>query len=169
MLYPHSRTWLTRIVGGNVDRRLSYQHIRGVLAYAYDLGDGWSVGVGLHGSVSRLRTDHLTLSFSGAEANHEWNNALGAGFGAGLYKKWDRWAWGLNYTSRHWTESMDDYGDLLRNALDTPRTLQTGLAGRPPTGSSSPSTTNGSTGRASRPTAATSFPRAGSRGGTSTG
>jgi len=126
--YPHSRTWLTRLAGGNVDRRLSYQHIRGVLAYAYDLGDGWSLGVGLHGSLSRLRTDHLTLSFSGAEANHEWENSLGAGFGAGVYKKWDRWAWGLNYTSRHWTEAMDDYGDLLRNVLDTPRTVQTGVA-----------------------------------------
>lgn len=128
--YPHSRTWLTRLVGGNVDRRLSYQHLRGVLAYAHDLGNGWSAGFGLHGSLSRLRTDHLTLSFSGAEANHAWENALGAGFGLGLYKKWDRWAWGLNYVSRHWTQTMKDYGDLLRNALDTPQTLQTGVAWR---------------------------------------
>lgn len=126
--YPHSRTWLTRLVGGNGDRRLSYQHLRGVLACAHDLGGGWSVGLGVHGSLSRLRTDHLTLSFSGAEANHAWENALGAGFGLGLYKKWDRWAWGLNYVSRHWTQTMKAYEDLLRNALDTPQTVQTGVA-----------------------------------------
>ncbi|HPA42267.1 MAG TPA: hypothetical protein PKV69_09660, partial [Candidatus Hydrogenedentes bacterium] len=40
--FPHSRTWFSQLLGQNCDRRLSYQHIRGVLAYGLELGDGWS-------------------------------------------------------------------------------------------------------------------------------
>ncbi|HOH51128.1 MAG TPA: outer membrane protein transport protein [Candidatus Hydrogenedentes bacterium] len=126
--FPHSRTWFSQLLGQNCDRRLSYQHIRGVLSYGLELGNGWSVGAGLHGSLSRFRTDHLTLSFRPAEMAHEWDHALGAGFGVGLYKRWDKWSWGVNYSSRHWTDAMHEYGDLLRSALDTPRTVQTGVA-----------------------------------------
>ncbi len=126
--YPHSRTWLSQILGANCDRRLGYQHIRGVLAYGYEFDNGWAVGLGLHGSLSRFRTDHLTLNLRAAQENHEWDEAWGAGFGLGIYKRWEKWAWGINYTSRHWTKAMDKYGDLLSSALDTPRTVQTGLA-----------------------------------------
>lgn len=125
--YPHSRNIISRIFGNN-DRRLNYQHIRLVLAYAKELGDGWSLGFGLHGSVSRFQTDHITLKLRCAEFDNEWDEALGAGFGIGIYKKWERWAFGLVYNSRHWTQSMNEYDDLLKSPLDTPHVVQAGVA-----------------------------------------
>lgn len=127
--YPHSRTIMGRLLG-NTDRRLSYQHIRGVLSYAYRFDNGWSVGLGLHLSLNRFRTDHITLGLSGAEYNNKWDSALGAGLGFGVYRAWDKLSVGLNYSSRHWTEAMSKYADLLSAPLDTPRTLQVGIAYR---------------------------------------
>ncbi|NLN94494.1 MAG: porin [Candidatus Hydrogenedens sp.] len=127
--YAHSRTWLGRLQG-NTDRRLSYQHIRGVLSYAYRFDNDWSLGVGLHLSLNRFRTDHITLGMRGAKYDNKWDNALGAGVGFGVYRAWEKLSVGLSYSSRHWTQSMDKYSDLLRSPLDTPRTLQVGLAYR---------------------------------------
>ncbi len=126
--YPHSRNILSRLFAGNADRRLAYQHVRGVLAYAHKFDNGWSLGFGLHLSMNRFRTDHITLGLTPAKYNNEWDNAWGAGFGLGVYRHWDRFALGLNYSSRHWTEPMDKYSDLLRSPLDTPRVVQAGIA-----------------------------------------
>lgn len=126
--YPYSRNIISRLVGGNGDRKLAYQHIRGVLAYAHEFENGWAVGLGLHLSVNRFRSDHLTLSLRSAHNDNNWDNSLGAGFGVGFYKHWDRFAVGLNYSSRHWTERMDKYNDLLSSPLDTPRVVQAGIA-----------------------------------------
>ncbi len=126
--YEGSRTWFSRIFQGNTDRRLSYQHIRGVLSYAYPFDNGWAIGASLHGSISRFRTDHLTLSFNPCRGDFEWDSSLGAGFGLGIYKSWERFSIGAAYSSRHWTETMDKYTDLLANALDTPRVVQAGFA-----------------------------------------
>jgi|LSQX01.1.fsa_nt_gb long-subunit fatty acid transport protein len=126
--YPHSRNIISRLVGGNCDRRLAYQHFRGVLSYAYEFENGWAVGLGLHVSMNRFRTDHLTLSLRGAHNDNKWDDAYGAGFGVGFYKRWDQLAFGLNYSSRHWTESMRKYNDLLSAPLDTPRVVQAGFA-----------------------------------------
>ncbi|HOZ46270.1 MAG TPA: outer membrane protein transport protein [Candidatus Hydrogenedentes bacterium] len=126
--YPHSRNLVSRIFSGNADRRLSYQHMRLVLAYGYRFDNGWAIGAGLHGSLSRFKTDHITLRFSPCEADYDWEDALGAGFNLGVYKKWDRFAVGAAYTSRHWTQGMDDYDDLLNSPLDTPHIFQGGIA-----------------------------------------
>lgn len=126
--YPHSRNILGRLFEGNSDRRLAYQHIRGVLAYAYEFENGWSLGLGLHLSYNRFRTDHITLGLMPAQNDNDWDSSLGAGLGIGFYKHWDRFAFGLNYSSRHWTEAMEKYEDLLSSPLDTPRVVQTGIA-----------------------------------------
>lgn len=126
--YAHSRNIVSRLFEGNADRRLAYQHIRGVLAYAYEFENGWAVGLGLHLSLNRFRTDHITLSMTPAHNDNHWDSSFGAGFGIGFYKHWDRFAVGLNYSSRHWTEAMDDYTDLLSSPLDTPRVVQAGIA-----------------------------------------
>lgn len=127
--YPHSRTWLG-LLQGNADRRLSYQHIRGVLSYAYRFDNGWSLGLGLHLSLNRFRTDHITLGLSCAERSNRWDQSLGAGLGFGVYRAWEKLSVGMSYSSRHWTQSMRKYSDLLSSPLDTPRTIQLGLAYR---------------------------------------
>jgi len=126
--YPHSRNIISRLFDGNGDRRLAYQHFRGVLAYGHEFDNGWALGVGLHLSLSRFRTDHLTLGLSTASYDNQWDSAFGAGLGVGVYRRWERFAIGANYTSRHWTESMDKYEDLLKSPLDMPRSFQIGMA-----------------------------------------
>ena len=126
--YPHSRNIVTRLFQGNGDRRLGYQHLRGVLAYAYEFDNGWALGFGLHVSLSRFRSDHLTLKLRPAEYDNEWDDAYGAGFGVGVYRKWDKFAVGINYNPRHWVQSMTKYRDLLANTLDSPQFIQAGIA-----------------------------------------
>lgn len=126
--YPNSRNIVSRFFHGNKDRRLAYQHIRGVLAYAYEFDNGWSVGLGLHLSLNRFRTDHLTLGLTTAAYRNQWDHAYGAGLGVGVYRSWERLAVGVNFSSRHWTESMKKYSDLLSSPLDTPRVAQAGIA-----------------------------------------
>lgn len=126
--FPHSRNILGRLFEGNTDRRLTYQHIRGVLSYAYEFDNGWAVGAGLHLSYNRFRTDHITLGLTPAQFDNQWDATWGAGFGVGFYKRWERFAVGLNFSSRHWTATMDKYRDLLSSPLDTPRVVQAGIA-----------------------------------------
>lgn len=124
--FPHSRNLLSRLF--NADRRLDYQHLRAVVAYAYEFENGWALGAGLHGSLSRFRSDHITLGLLPAQAGNDWDEAFGAGFNIGVYRSWERWAFGATYTTRHWTQSLDKYSDLLRYTLDTPQIFQIGLS-----------------------------------------
>lgn len=126
--YQASRNIISRVFHGNRDRRLAYQHIRGVVAYGYEFDNGWAVGLGLHLSMSRFRTDHLTLGLSTASYENQWDDAYGLGLGIGVYRRWDKLAIGANYSSRHWTEAMKKYDDLLSSPLDTPRVVQAGIA-----------------------------------------
>ncbi len=126
--YPYSRNIFSRLVQGNQDRRLSYQHVRGVLAYSHEFDNGWAVGLGLHLSLSRFRSDHITLRALPARYGNKWDSAYGAGLGIGIYRSWDRFSVGANYSSRHWTQSMKKYSDLLNYTLDTPRVAQVGMA-----------------------------------------
>ncbi|MBP8129037.1 MAG: outer membrane protein transport protein [Candidatus Hydrogenedentes bacterium] len=128
--YGHSRNWLSRVFQGNADRKLMYQHARLVLAYAHEFDNGWAVGFGLHGSVSRFKSDHLTLSLRPAEAGFDWDEALGAGFNVGVYKAWEKWSVGAVYASRHWSQHFEEFEDLLSHTLDTPHTFQCGVAYR---------------------------------------
>lgn len=129
--YPHSRNIMTRLLQGNHDRRLMYQHFRLVVSYAYELPYGIGVGASLQSSLTRFRTDHLTLNFRPTEGNNEYDDAYGIGYGLGVYKAWERFSLGLNYTSRHYTQKLDKYKDLLKYSLDTPQIVQVGFGVKP--------------------------------------
>ncbi len=124
--YQSSRNLLLRPF--NADRRLFYQHARLVIAYAYQFDNDWSIGFGLHGSISRFKTDHITLNLMPTKGDFEWDDALGAGFNISVYKKWNKFAVGATYTSRHWTERFDKYKDLLKYPLDQPQIINAGVA-----------------------------------------
>ncbi len=126
--YDHSRNLISRLLCGNSDRRLDYQHIRGVLSYAYELDNGWALGVSLHGSLNRFRSDHITLGLRCTSGDMDWDESYGAGFGLGLYKRWEKWAFGASYSSRHWVQALDEYADLMSSPLDTPQVVQVGVA-----------------------------------------
>ncbi len=126
--YDHSRNIMTRLFQGNKDRRLNYQHFRLVTSYGYELPCGIAVGASLHSSLSRFKTDHLTLKFRPTDGDNEWDEALGIGYGVGVYKAWERFAVGASYMSRHYTQKMDKYKDLLKYSLDTPQIIQVGAA-----------------------------------------
>lgn len=128
--FSDSRNIPAYVVFGNRDRRLVYQHMRGVAAYAHEFANGWSIGLGLHASLTRLRTDHLTLRLTPAIADNDWDDAPGFGFGLGVYKSWDRVALGLGYLSRQWVGDFDKYYDLLPKHVDLPQSLQAGVAVR---------------------------------------
>jgi long-chain fatty acid transport protein len=126
--FPRSRTNISYIPRGNADRRLEFQHMRLVLTYAHQFDNGWAVGCGINGSLSRLRSDSFTLNLAPARADNEWDRAFGAGFVLGVYKRWDRWAFGASYQSRQWSERFDAYPDLLKWSLDLPPIYQVGVA-----------------------------------------
>lgn len=124
--YPSSRNLLSRLF--NADRRLFYQHARLVVAYAYPLDNDWSIGFGIHSSISRFKSDHITLRLLPTMGDFEWDDAYGAGFNVSIYKKWEKFAFGATYTSRHWTERFHKYKDLLHYPLDQPQIIHTGIA-----------------------------------------
>lgn len=126
--YPKPRNILERILPSNGDRRLEYIHSTLALAYAYEFENGWSAGLALHGSLTGLRTDHYIPKLRPTAGNNEWEKVLGFGFGLGIYRSWERFAIGAAYTSRHWTESMERYGDIARHNTDLPQMVQAGIA-----------------------------------------
>lgn len=126
--FPHSRNIISRIFDGNGDRRLVYQHVRLVLAYGRKFQNGWAAGIAVNGSLSRLRTDSLTLGLTCTQGDNEWDDALGSGFTLGAYRKWEKWAFGASYQSRQWSQRFDEYDDLLRWSLDLPEVVQLGVA-----------------------------------------
>ncbi len=129
--YEHSRNIVSRLFQNNDDRKLMYQHFRLVLSYAYELPYGIGVGASLHTSVSRFRTDHITLKFRPTRGDNEWDEAYGIGYGLGVYKAWERFSVGASYMSRHYTQKMDKYKDLLKYSLDTPQIVQAGMGFKP--------------------------------------
>ena len=126
--YKKPRNVLERILPRNADRRLEYIHTKLALAYAYEFENGWSAGIAVHGSLTGLRTDHYIPDLRPTSGGHEWEKVLGFGFGLGVYRAWDRFAVGAAYTSRHWTEAMERYGDIARHHTDLPQMFQAGIA-----------------------------------------
>ncbi len=128
--YATSRNMLERLLPGNADRRLEIVHGQLVLAHAYQFDTGWVLGAGLHLSANRFRTDHYSPKLLPTQGGYEEDHALGAGFGLGIYRRWDRFAFGASYTSRTWMQSLDKYDDLLSGPIDLPHEFQAGIAYR---------------------------------------
>jgi len=124
--FPHSRS-LPGALFGNGDRRLTFQQGRLGVGYARRFDDGWNLGASVHGSVSRFRTDHLTLNMTPTRGNYDFDWSLGYGFSLGIMKSWERFAVGLEYTSHEWSQPFDKYRDLLRHPLEIPQYAQLGF------------------------------------------
>ncbi|MFA7693431.1 MAG: hypothetical protein GX117_04500 [Candidatus Hydrogenedentes bacterium] len=127
--YKASRAILPRLFLQNGDRRTEYSVAQLVFAYAHRLGDsGWTLAFAPHLNYSMFKSDMLTLSFSTTRGNNHWDDAYGAGFSIGAYKRWDRLSYGLTYTSRQWLTEFKDYKDLFFESMDLPQMVQTGFA-----------------------------------------
>lgn len=124
--YSRSRS-LTGALFGNGDRRLNYEQGRLGVGYAHRFDGGWNLGASVHGSISRFRTDHVTLNMTPTRGNYEFDWSFGAGFCLGIEKRWERFAVGLGYTSHEWSQSFDKYRDLLRHPLEMPQYAQLGF------------------------------------------
>jgi long-subunit fatty acid transport protein len=127
--FPHSRNILAGLLGGSKDRRLQYRHVQLALAHGWKLDGGWSAGLALRGSISLGRTDSYTPALTPTEGDYQWDDALGVGTTAGVFWQGKRVAWGLALASRQWSQEFNGaYGDLLKHPVDTPFSLQTGVA-----------------------------------------
>ncbi|MBX7256023.1 MAG: hypothetical protein K1Y02_06645 [Candidatus Hydrogenedentes bacterium] len=124
--FPHSRNLFSMLLG-NRDRRLTYEHARLGAAYAYEFDNGWALGIEAHASISRFRTDHLTLKLTSAQADYDYDEALGGGLGIGVYKTWEKLSFGASYHSREWVDEFNEYDDLLKHSVDLPQYFQTGI------------------------------------------
>ncbi len=124
--FPHSRS-LPGALFGNDDRRLTFQQGRLGLGYAHRFEGGWNLGASVHASVSRFRTDHLTLSMMPTRGNYVFDWSYGVGFCLGLTKSWENFALGFSYTSHEWMQDFNKYSDLLRHPIEMPQYAQVGL------------------------------------------
>ncbi|HOC69898.1 MAG TPA: outer membrane protein transport protein [Candidatus Hydrogenedentes bacterium] len=127
--YSASRAVLPRLFLKNYDRRTEYSVAQMVFAYAHALGDtGWSVGIAPRLNYSMFKSDMLTLNFAETKGGNHWDDAYGAGFSLGLYKRWERFGVGMAYTSRQWMTEFNDYDDLFFASMDLPQMMQVGVA-----------------------------------------
>lgn len=112
---------------GNYDKSVDYWTMKLNVVYAKKFKNGWSIGFGPSLIFSRLRTDMATLIGSETQGGKEWDDSWGGGFSFGVHKRWDKWAWGLGYSSKQWTERFDKYEDLF-SAIEHPQFVQTGIS-----------------------------------------
>lgn len=115
-------------VEGKTDRNLDFAQPRLTLAYAYQFDSGWALGASVNGSLSLGRTDQVTPFLLPTEGANDWDTALGAGFGLGIYRHWKRLSVGAGYQSRQWAQVFDKYRDVTVYPVDLPGTLQAGIA-----------------------------------------
>ena len=114
---------------GDYDRKLEYSSYKLSLVYAHEFNNGWRVGFGPNLSYARVKTDMLTLTTGQqTSGNNEWDDSFGAGFQLAVHREWDRFAFGMSYTSRVWFSEFDKYEDVTTHPLDMPNILQTGVA-----------------------------------------
>lgn len=112
----------------NGDRRAELQVAKIPLAYAHRFDNGWALGASLLGIASTFRTDSLTLRLRPTEGDWHYDYGLGIGFQLGVYKRWERWAFGASYTSRQAMQQYKKYGDVIKWNMDWPQKVQAGLA-----------------------------------------
>ena len=129
--YEEARTILGRLLYGNRDRKLKLQHWMLPIGYGYRFDNGWAVGAGLQVSFSRFGTDQLTLNLVPAGTDNAWDESWGIGFNLGLYKNWEKFAFGAMYKSRQWAQTFEKYRDVIFSSLDYPHLFRAGIAWRP--------------------------------------
>ena len=128
--FPQSRNVLSRLLHGNADRQTKYHQPRIALAYGHRFQSGWAVGFGANVSLTRFRSDSITLRLAPTKGDNAWDNAFGVGLCLGVYRAWDKWSVGGSYQSPQWSERFDKYTDLLPSGLQMPASVQVGVAYR---------------------------------------
>ncbi|MCH2206427.1 MAG: outer membrane protein transport protein [Lentisphaerales bacterium] len=121
----NSRSFLGDLDG--YDTFIDYWTMKLQAVYAKKLGSGWSVGAGPSLIFSRIRTDMQSAAGTQTEGEGEWDDSWGGGFTLGVHKSWEKFAWGLGYSSPQWTESFDKYDDVM-SAVEHPQFIQTGIS-----------------------------------------
>jgi long-chain fatty acid transport protein len=124
--FPRSRSWVGLFENLN-DRNLEFAQPRLVLGYAHPFDSGWVLGMNLNGSLSLGRTDQITPRLAASRGDYKWDTALGAGFGLGVLRRWERWSFGASLQSRQWSQVFDKYRDISPRPVDLPATFQTGV------------------------------------------
>ncbi len=128
--YPHPRATLALF--NNADRRATQELAKIPLAVSHRFDNGWAVGVAVVPSFMKFRTDSLTLKLHTTNGDNNYSNVYGIGFELGVYRNWDKWAFGACYTTRNCMQRMHRYeDDLAPGSLDSPQQFQIGLAYRP--------------------------------------
>jgi len=127
--FPESRSIAGHLIR-HTDRNLEYAQSRLALAYAYRFDNGWAVGISVNGSLSLARTDQVTAYLLPSRGDNEWDQSLGAGFGLGVHREWERWSVGAACQSRQWGQTFDKYRDVTPYPVDLPATVQAGAAFR---------------------------------------
>ncbi len=128
--YDDSRTTIPFIFGRNFDRKTEYGVAKLALGYAYDLGEGWSLGATANLLFSQFATDMLTLDFWETEGDNRKDTSLGGGVTLGIQKKWDRLSLGASYSTPQWVDRLKKYQDLFSHPIDLPQMAQVGVAYR---------------------------------------
>ena len=117
---------------GNGDRRIQFEIVKIPISYGLRLGNGWALGASVVPVVARFRSDSITPALRTARGDYHWDQSLGVGLQLGAYRRWERWSFGLNYTSRTWMDDFDLYEtDQIPHNFDLPQKLQLGVAYRP--------------------------------------
>ena len=128
--FHHPRATLALFSDG--DRRAADAIARIPLTIAHRFDNGWAVGAAVVPAIQRFRTDSLTLKLRPTRGNNRYDTAFGCGFELGVYRNWDKWAFGASYTTRTWMQDFPKYkSDLVLWSLDLPQQTQVGLAFRP--------------------------------------
>ena len=115
---------------GGYDRNVDYWTMKLSAVYAKKLENGWSFGFGPSIVYSRMRTDISTgaaSSFAQTSGDRSWDDSWGAGFTMGVYKRWERFAFGLGYSSPQWTQTFKKYEDIF-SPIDHPQNIQAGIS-----------------------------------------
>jgi len=107
------------------DRHSELQVAKIILAFAYDLGNGWSVGAGPVLAISRMRTDMFNGTAPGSD---DWDTAYGGGAVFGVQKSWNRCSIGASYLTEQWMSEFDEYSVLMPDSLNLPPQFQIGFA-----------------------------------------
>lgn len=127
--YESSRAVWPRIFLKKYDRHTQYSVAQLAYAYAHTIGTSdWTIAISPRIDYAMFKTDMLTLKFRQADAHNGGDDAYGAGFSLGVYRRWQRFGFGASYTSRQWMTEFKNYDDLFFESMDLPQMAQVGIA-----------------------------------------
>lgn len=136
--FDKSRTAIGQGATPPYDRFSRYLYGKAALAYAYPMGEGFTVGLGLHLNYAIFKTDMALADFGPpplpqTQGQKTQDDAFGGGFQIGVMKEFEKLTIGASYTSRQWMEGFNRYQDFMtkNGSMDIPQQFQLGVAFEP--------------------------------------